>query len=411
MGYLNRVFGKRSENLANPSNAFVDFLGGGNRSFAGKVVNETTALSYISVFSCVNVISETMASLPLHLYHESEKSGRRKAREKKLYDLLHSTPNEEMTSFTFRLVLQACLLLWGNGYAFIDWGQDGQPRGLYPLHPSKVNPKRNPVTKKIYYEVSAEDGKIITLSKSQMFHLIGFSLDGLKGLSIIGLAREAIGLGLAAEEYGSRFFSNGAKPLGVLEHPAELGDEALKHLRSSWDEMHKGLENSHKVAILEEGMTYKQIGIPPEDAQFLETRKFQLEEIARLYRVPLHLVGNLDKATFSNIEHQDIGYAKHTIRPWAVRWEQTLNWKLLTKEERQEFYAEYNLDGILRGDMKSRYEAYNIGRQNGWLSGNDIRQKENQDRVDGLDTYLVNGNMIPVEMAGRQYSKGGENSD
>ncbi|ALC92936.1 hypothetical protein AM500_21420 [Bacillus sp. FJAT-18017] len=397
--------------LANPSDSDVAWLSGGNRSYAGKVVNETTALSYIAVFSCVNVISETMASLPLHLYRDKGSNGRAKAREKKLYDLLHSRPNEEMTSFTFRQVLQACILLWGNGYAFIDWGPDGEPRGLYPQHPSKVIPKRNPTTKKMGYEVAGPDGKVINLSADQMLHLVGFSLDGLVGLSVIGLARESIGLGQAAEEYGSRFFSNGAKPLGVLEHPGELGEDAIKHLRSSWDEMHKGLENSHKVAILEEGMTYKQIGIPPEDAQFLQTRKFQLEEIARLYRVPLHLVGNLDKATFSNIEHQDIGFAKHTIRPWAVRWEQTLNWKLLTTEERKQYYAEYNLDGLMRGDMKSRYEAYQIGRQNGWLSGNDIRDKENEDKIEGLDAYLVNGNMIPVNMAGQQYLKGGEKSE
>lgn len=411
MGLLDNIFSKRSMSLAEPSESDVAWLNGGNRSFAGKLVTETTALSYIAVFSCVNVIAETMASLPLHLFRENGKEGRMKARDKKLYNLLYTAPNEEMTSFTFRQALQACVLLWGNGYAFIDWGPDGEPRGLYPLHPAKVSVRRNPITKKIIYETPGPEGKNIILSSDQVLHLVGFSLDGLLGVSVIGLARESIGLGQAAEEYGSRFFSNGAKPLGVLEHPGELGEEAIKHLRSSWDEMHKGLENSHKVAILEEGMQYKQIGIPPEDAQFLETRKFQLEEIARLYRVPQHMVGIMDKATFSNIEHQDIGFAKHTIRPWAVRWEQTLNWKLLTPEERKQYYSEFNIDGLMRGDLKSRYEAYQIGRQNGFLNGSDIRKKENEDYVEGLDSYLVNGNMIPVEMAGQQYVKGGETSE
>jgi HK97 family phage portal protein len=411
MGLLSGVWSKRAENVANPSNTFLSWLNGGTSSFAGRIVTEETALMYSAVFACVNVIAETIASLPLHLYKDNDQKGKQKAKEKRLYELLYYMPNPEMTSFTFRLTLQAHALLWGNGYAFIDWGADGEPLAMYPLDPSKVSVRRSQENGQIVYDVTLDNGKFITLNRFQVFHLVGFSLNGLNGISNIQMAKEAIGLGLAAEEYGARFFSNGAKPLGVLEHPGVLGEEALNNLRESWNEIHKGLQNSHKIAILEEGMKYKQIGIPPEDAQFLETRRFQLEEIARIFRVPLHLVGDLSRATFSNIEHQDLSFTKHTIRPWLVRWEQAINWKLLTPEERKIYYAEFNVDGLLRGDIKSRYEAYHIGRQDGWLSGNDIREKENMPRVDGLDEYLVNGNMISVKAAANQSPKGGESSE
>jgi HK97 family phage portal protein len=406
---LGKMWNKRSEDIANPSSSFLSWMNG--LSFSGKAVNEESSVSYSAVFACTNVIAETIASLPLHLYKESGNKGREKAKGKELYNLLYHLPNPDMTSFSFRYAMQLCVLLWGNAYAFIDWDYNkGEPKALYPYHPSKVEPRRDKASGKIVYDVDLGNGKKVTLSKYQVLHIMGFSFDGLKGISTISLAREAVGLGLAAEEYGSRFFSNGAKPLGVLEHPGELGEEALDHLRGSWDELHKGLHNSHKVAILEEGMTYKQIGIPPEDAQFLETRKFQLEEIARFYRVPLHLVGNLDRATFSNIEHQDLAFTKHTIRPWLVRWEQSLDWKLLTSEERKKYYAEHNADALLRGDLKSRYDAYAIGRQNGWLNGNDVREKENMETIDGLDEYLVNGNMISVQTAAKQQPKGGGNN-
>lgn len=221
------------------------------------------------------------------------------------------------------------------------------------------------------------------------------------------LAREAIGMALATEEYGARFFGNGAKPGGVLEHPGKLSKEAQDRLRTSWNEMHQGLSKQHRIAILEEGMSYKQIGIPPEDAQFLETRKFQLNEIARIFRIPPHLVGDLERATFSNVEQQSIDFVVHTIRPWLVRWEQAIKLKLFTPTERRRFFAEFVADGLLRGDIKSRYEAYAIGRQNGWLSADDIRELENMNPLpdDTGKVYLVPLNMVPADKVYEQFKQ------
>lgn len=229
----------------------------------------------------------------------------------------------------------------------------------------------------------------------QIFHIKGLSLDGVTGLSPISQAREAVGLSLATEEYGAKFFGNGARPGGVLEHPGILKDP--EKLRESWNKVYQGTRNSHKVAVLEEGMKYHTIGIAPEDAQFLETRKYQVNEICRIFRVPPHLVGDLERATFSNIEHQSIEFVQHTIRPWLVRWEQEISRSLLDEKERLLYFAKFNVDGLMRGDYKSRMEGYAIGRQNGWLSINDIRRLEDLSLVPadkGGDEYLVNGNMI-----------------
>lgn len=234
-----------------------------------------------------------------------------------------------------------------------------------------------------------------------MLHIPGFGFNGLVGLSPIAVARQAIGLGLAAEEFGARFFGNGTNLGGVVKHPGKLSDQAAKNLRSSINETYSGLGQSHRVMLLEEGMDFVKVGIPPEDAQFLETRKFQVEEIARIFRVPPHMIGELSRATFNNIEHQSIEFVVHTIRPWLVRWEQVMKWKLFLPSERKSFFAEFVVDGLLRGDIKNRYAAYAIGRQNGWLSADDIREMENLNPLpDGQgQIYLVNGNMVPINQA------------
>ncbi len=403
MGFFGKLVEKRGDSIANPSASTISFLSGGLQSYTGKVVTESTALTYSAVLSCVNVISDTIASIPLFVYEKNQET-RSKARDHPLYEILHDKPNSEMTSASFRSMMQTHLLLWGNAYAEIQWGEDGYPKALWPLNPSTTIMEREPGTRRIRYRVSLPNGKQVVLPADNVLHLVGLTLDGLTGLSPIGLAREAIGLGLSAEEFGSRFFGNNATPGGVLEHPKVLGKEAQNNLRSSWNEIHQGLENSHRLAILEEGMQYKQIGIPQKDAQFLETRKFQLEEIARIYRVPQHMIGIMDKATFSNIEHQDISYVKHTIRPWLVRWEQAMYRSLLTKVERRKYLIEFNVDGLLRGDIKTRYEGYHLAVNDGWMSGNDVRKLENMEPREGLDEYLINGNMTPV----RQILKGGE---
>lgn len=234
-----------------------------------------------------------------------------------------------------------------------------------------------------------------------MLHIPGLGFDGLVGYSPIAMAKNAIGMAIACEEYGAKFFANGAAPGGVLEHPGTIKDP--QRVRESWQSTFGGSGNANKIAVLEEGMKYTPIGISPEQAQFLETRKFQINEIARIFRVPPHMVGDLEKSSFSNIEQQSLEFVKYTLDPWVIRWEQSIQRSLLSKDEKAVYFVKFNLEGLLRGDYQSRMNGYAIGRQNGWMSANDIRELENLDRIpaeDGGDLYLINGNMLPLKNAG-----------
>jgi HK97 family phage portal protein len=367
-------------------------------SSSGKQVTEKNAMQSAAVYACVRVIAETVASLPLHLYRHVEE-GKRRDTLHPLYFLLHDSPNPEMTSFIFRETLMTHLLLWGNAYAQIVRNGHGEITGLYPLLPDKMQVSRNEEDELIYLYQSGM--KNIAFRKEEILHIPGLGFDGLVGYSPITMARNAIGMAMATEEFGASFFANGAAPGGILEHPGTLKDPSK--VRESWNQLFQGSGNANKVAVLEEGMTYKQIGIPPNEAQFLETRKYQTEEICRIYRVPPHLVADLDKATFSNIEHQSISFVVHTIRPWLVRLEQAMNKTLLYPSERQDYFVEFNVDGLLRGDYESRMRGYATARQNGWMSANDIRRLENMNLIskeEGGDLYLINGNMTKLEDAG-----------
>ena len=247
-------------------------------------------------------------------------------------------------------------------------------------------------------EAKTGDLGTVVLTSRDVLHIPGLGFDGLVGYSPIAMAKNAIGLSIAAEEYGSKFYANGAAPSGVLEHPGTIKDPA--RLRENWNSTFGGSANSGKVAVLEEGMKYTPISISPEQAQFLETRKFQIVEIARLFRVPPHMIGDLDKSSFSNIEQQSLEFVKYTLDPWVIRWEQSLFRSLLTPEEKKTYFFKFNLEGLLRGDYESRMNGYAIGRQNGWLSANDIRELENMDKIPYGDVYLVNGNMLPLDKAG-----------
>lgn len=241
----------------------------------------------------------------------------------------------------------------------------------------------------------------IILRQEDVLHIPGLGFDGLIGYSPIAMARNAVGMTMACEEYGASFFANGANPGGVLEHPGVLKDPAK--VRDSWNAVYRGTTNAHKIAVLEEGMKYQQIGIPPEEAQFLETRKFQINEIARLFRIPPHMVGDLEKSSFSNIEQQSLEFVKYTLDPWVIRWEQALKKSLFLPEEKKEFFIKLNVDGLLRGDYQSRMNGYAIGRQNGWLSTNDIREMEDMNPLpeeEGGNLYLVNGAMTKLKDAG-----------
>ena len=386
------------ENSTIPTNRFYF----GNSS-AGKNVNERSAMQMTAVYACVRILAESVASLPLHLYSSNEDGNKEKAKEHPLYFLLHDEPNPEMTSFIFRETLMTHLLLWGNAYAQIIRNGKGEVISIYPLMPNKMKVKRGSQSKEIIYEYYHEDGKV-DLTDFDVLHIPGLGFDGLMGYSPIAMAKNAIGVALATEEYGAKFFANGAQPGGVLEHPGTIKDP--ERVRNSWSQSFGGSSNSNKIAVLEEGMKYTPISISPEQAQFLETRKFQINEIARIFRVPPHMVGDLEKSSFSNIEQQSLEFVKYTLDPWVLRWEQAMNRALIPKKNKQTYFISFNVDGLLRGDYESRMNGYATARQNGWMSANDIRTLENLDLIskeDGGDLYLVNGNMLPLEKAGSFY--------
>ena len=309
-----------------------------------------------------------------------------------------------MTSFVFRETLMSHLLLWGNAYAQIIRDGRGNPLALYPLLPSKMDVTRARSGNLIYtYRRDSGESKIspdyetVTLRRDEVLHIPGLGFDGLIGYSPIAMAKNAIGMALATEEYGAKFFANGANPGGVLEHPGVIKD--IQRVKDSWNDAYRGAGNAHRVAVLEEGMKFQAIGIPPEQAQFLETRKFQINEIARIFRVPPHMVGDLEKSSFSNIEQQSLEFVKYTLDPWVVRWEQSLQQSLVLPSEKSSVFVKFNLDGLLRGDYKSRMEGYATARQNGWMSTNDIRELEDMNRIpaeEGGDLYLINGNMTKL---------------
>jgi HK97 family phage portal protein len=361
-----------------------------------------------AVYACVRILSEAIASLPLHVYRYNDAGGKEKALAHPLYRLLHDEPNPEMSAFSFRETLMTHLLLWGNGYAQVIRNGRGEIVALYPLMPDRMTVDRD-AQGNIFYEYARSDGDVRTmggksavrLAPSDVLHIPGLGFDGLVGYSPIAMAKNAIGMGLACDEYGASFYQNGAQPGGVLEHPGVVKDP--KRVRDSWNAIYQGSANAHRVAVLEEGLSYKPISISPEQAQFLETRKFQIDEIARIFRVPPHMVGDLEKSSFSNIEQQSLEFVKYTLAPWIARWEQAIYRALLSQAEKERFFVRFNVEGLLRGDYQSRMTGYSIARQNGWMSANDIRELENLDRIpaeDGGDLFLINGNMTRLADAG-----------
>ena len=405
MGLFSSIFKSRDKPTNRTVGSSYTFYMGG--STAGKAVNERSAMQMTAVYSCVRILAEAVAGLPLHLYRYTKDGGKEKATDHPLYLLLHDEPNPEMSSFVFRETLMTHLLLWGNAYAQIIRNGKNEVVALYPLMPNKMSVNRDE-NGQLYYsyyrssdEAPTSETEKVDLKASEVLHIPGLGFDGLVGYSPIAMAKNAIGMAIACEEYGAKFFANGAQPGGVLEHPGTIKDP--QRVRESWQNTFGGSSNANRIAVLEEGMKYTPISISPEQAQFLETRKFQINEIARIFRVPPHMVGDLEKSSFSNIEQQSLEFVKYTLDPWVIRWEQSIARSLLTPDEKKDYYVKFNLEGLLRGDYQSRMNGYAIGRQNGWMSANDIRELENLDRIpteEGGDLYLINGNMLPMKNAG-----------
>ena len=418
MGILSGLFRSRDKPTDRTAGSSYSFFLGGTAS--GKYVTERSAMQMTAVYCCVRILSEAVASLPLQFYRYTDDGGKEKAVEHPLYFLLHDEPNPEMTSFIFRETLMTHLLLWGNAYSQIIRNGKGEVVALYPLMPDRMKVDRDEHGR-LYYEYTVYDsddvdgrkgtnkvGRTVRLQPHDVLHIPGLGFDGLVGYSPIAMAKNAIGLAIATEEYGSKFFANGAAPSGVLEHPGTIKDPSK--VRESWQATFGGSGNANKIAVLEEGMKYTPISISPEQAQFLETRKFQIDEIARIFRVPPHMIGDLEKSSFNNIEQQSLEFVKYTLDPWVSRWEQAMVRALLTPDEKKKYFFKFNVDGLLRGDYQSRMNGYATARQNGWMSANDIRELENLDRIpaeQGGDLYLINGNMTKLEDAGIFAADGG----
>jgi HK97 family phage portal protein len=362
---------------------------------SGVAVNEQTALNYSAVWAAVQRISGDVGSLPLVLYKRVG-DGKEPLRDHPTYRLLHDQPNPDMTAVVFRETLQAHLLTWGNAYAEIEWRGDGRPNALWPIEPNRVTPERT-AGGGLRYKVQGYNKADVYFAPEDMLHIPGLGFDGTCGYSVIQKARESIGLGIAMEKFGGAFFGNGTTFGGILTHSARLSDAARKNIRESFNSKHQGVHRAHNFALLEEGMTYTPLGVPPDDAQFLETRRFQVTEIARWFQIPPHMLADLERATFSNIEQQQIDYYTGTLRRWLVRWEQEINRKLVLQQGTQ--FVEHVIDGLLRGDIESRYAAYAVGRQWGWLSADDVRSKENLNPLpsDAGKIYLVPINMAPAD--------------
>ena len=384
-------------------------LGGGEPSWSGLNVTEATALNCSAVWACIRVISDPIGSLPLRLYRRVGNDDRERATDHPLYSILAEAPNQDMTSLDWRSCLQAHALSWGNGFSqIVRRSRSGEIIELLPIAPDAVMPDEDEQGR-LRYRVRLKNGQEEIWTRDKVFHLRGLGFDGRWGYSVIGLAKQSIGLAQAMEKYGAKFFSAGGRVPYVLEHPANFKNvEEAKQFRENWKEAYGSGDNWHQGVILIGGMKYTQIGLKPEDAQFLASRQFQLPEICRWFRVSPHMVGDLSRATFSNIEHLGLEFLTQTLGYWLRVWEQTISRCLLTAEERKTLYAEFDTDALLRGDYKSRMEGYAIARQNGWLNGNDIRRRENLGPIPGGEQYVIQLNMQPLDQVAENVrGKGG----
>lgn len=400
-----KIFEEREErslgSFDNPSSELLSALSSPVTD-AGVHVTNRTVLTLTAVWRAVNILSGTIAALPLNVYRKTKDGHREKLSNHPVADLLDD-PNTDMTDFIFRETMMAVLLLRGNCYAVIRRDPaTGRAVELLPVDPEGVIVVKTPKGK--YYSARI-DSVQYEIPASDMIHIPGLSFDGERGYSPIAVMAESMGLGLAAQKFGARFFGSGANMDGVIQVPGKLNDQAYQRLRDSWNAKYKGLSRSHETAILEGDAKYQRIGIPPEEAQFLETRKFQVAEVARMYGVQPHLLMDLERATHNNIEHQGIEFVMFTLTPWIKRWEKELKRKLFTGDQRKDYFIEFNITGLLRGDSKARSDYYRSMFSIGAMNPNRIRQLENEAPYEGGDQYFAQGAYMPIEKLKNQHNE------
>ena len=391
-GFISRALSLSGGNLKDPR---LNELFGGSSTDSGVSVTPDTALTYSAVYAAVRCIAESVSSLPLNYYERLPGGGKASAKANPLHTLLHDEPNPEMTSLQWREASMAHLLLWGNSYSEIVRDLEGNCVELWPIDPTIVTPMRTD-SGELYYDLNR--GKSF-ITAGNMLHIPGLSFDGISGVSPITLARQSIGLSMAIESFGAGYFGRGARPGGVLTFPGQLSPEARQNLRRSFEELHAGGANSHRVALLEAGLKWEAIGVPPDDSQFLQSREFQIIEVARWFNLPPNKLKDLSKTSYNSLEQMEISFVVDTLRPWLVRWEQQLNRKIIRPKDKGSFFFEFNVDGKLRGEIAARYQSYSVARNWGWLSVNEIREKENMNPVEGGDVYMQPMNMQSLNTA------------
>lgn len=399
MGLFTRLLGGEQRGVVVSDALMMSMLRSG--SVPGAPVTPANAMTIPTVLACVRVLSESLASLPLLMYVRG-KRGKFRAYRHSLFSVLRDLPNPEMTSAELRMTMQGHLAGWGNAYAQIVRNRKSDVMELWPLRPDRVQVYRQ-VDGHLWYYYSPDmmdDPEVRNpdnwYRRDEIMHIRGLGFDGVMGYSVIRMMAQLLAVGRNTEAYKAKFYENGARPGMVLKHPGKLGDKAYERLKSSWEARHQGVENAHKIGILEEGMDVAAIGIPPEDAQLIETEKFTRSQIAAAFRVPPHMIGDLERATFSNIEQQSLEFVTYTLAPWLTLWEQAIYRDLLTVQERRNYFARFQINGLLRGDIKSRFESYSKALASGWLSVNDVREMEDLNEVDGGDEYLRPLNMTPL---------------
>ena len=398
MNLIDAFMGVKTRNISlSDLDAKMDAQMSGPLSAVGLAINPDTAMRSAAVYSCVNVLAQDIASLPLITYRRLER-GKERAPEHRLYAILHDAPNPEMTAYELRACLVSHMLLWGNAYAEIE-RSDAGINALWPLRPDRMTPTRDDGGN-LVYDYRLPNGQPKRFQFVQIMHWRDLSSNGIIGLSPIAQNAESVGLDLATRQYGARFFGNDSRPGGILSTPGKLSDDSAKKMKDRWESAHRGLTNSQRIAVLEEGLSFTAIGVPPEEAQFLETRKYGRSEIAGIFRVPPHKIGDLERATFSNITESDTDYVKSAIRPRCVQIEQAIQRDLFAiSDGKRSLFAEHLVDGLMRGDPVSRWTAYTQGLDRGVYCINDVLEMENMNAIKGGDVHLVPMNMQTLDEA------------
>lgn len=396
MDLINFLFGTRAR--ITTDNVWTD----GGVSYTGRTIDDDAALRVSTVYICIRVLAETLGSLPLILYRRIE-SGKERATDHPLYSILHRKPNNYQTPFLWKEMMMGHIQLRGRACAQVVKDRGKRVSQIIPLDPDRIKLYWGP-DNKIFGEYTEDDlaKKKRIITPEQLLYIPGLSGDPLSPFVPLDLMATSVDAALSMNENSAQFFAKSTRPSGILKYPTRINEEKARALRQEFDRANAGTENAFSTILLEEGLDWEQIGMSNEQSQFIQSREFSVSDICRFFRVPPHLAGDLRRATYSNIEHQSLEFIKYTMAPWLKRFEEIMNLALLNEADQEDYFIEFLVDGLLRGDVKTRHEAYAIGVQNGWLSRNEVREMENRNRVDGLDEML-----LPLNMS----SDGGEQDE